>query len=529
MTDNFRILDLGSHDGFVTHFIARKAKEAGRTLHVDGIEANKHGVALFNKRAVEQGIPGKCEHGLAGDATTLFHGEKYDAVIAFELLEHVANVDDFLDTVEPMCTATGRIYVSTPNGTFGAGNNPHHLHCWTIMELFDILRKRGHVHDAMPGPDGVSVISYTPFSRRDIQRPVVGIYCGPGWEQWAPSDIEHKGLGGSETAAVRLANALATYDAHVTVYGEVSVGAVGQVVYKHHSAFDPQDFRDLLIVSRIPEVYDRRVNAVRSLLWMHDTDAMDRLTPYRAEQVDRVMCLSQWHHDHLAAMYPFIKDKLYITRNGIDPSYFQRPEGMGRLPHRAVYTSSPDRGLDLLLEWWPEIRRRVPDAELRYAYASVYDAVAARDPRIRAFRVELDRLSEQPGVTNLGALTQPQVAQEMMQAGVWLAPSFSTPGGVQFNETFCIGAVEAAAAGCRRVMSQWGALTERDETGYPESRWVPVSVDGSGLPQQAEFIDAVVKAMTMESDYYEPSREALRMDWDEVAADFLAAAVQPVG
>jgi hypothetical protein len=36
----------------------------------------------------------------------------------------------------------------------------------------------------------------------------------------------------------------------------------------------------------------------------------------------------------------------------------------------ALYTSSPDRGLDFLLELWPRVREQVPDAELHCAYAN---------------------------------------------------------------------------------------------------------------------------------------------------------------
>ncbi len=515
----FRILDLGAHDGFVTNFIARRAKQAGRDLHVDGVEANKQGVVLFNHRADRDGIPGECKQGLAEDAPELFKEHSYDAVVMFELIEHAPDVDALLSAAERMVKFNGRIYVSTPNGTFGAGRNPHHLRVWTMADLFDLLRRRGVVHNALPGPDGVSVVSYSP---RSHNRQEVAIYVGAGWEEWAPSDIETKGLGGSETAAVRLAAALQEYDCRVTVYGETAAGAVGEVLYRPHGAFDPTDHRDLLIVSRIPEVFNRRVNATRKLLWLHDVDCGDRFTAKHFEQIDRIMCLSQWHCGHLLETYPFLAgDDLYITRNGIEPSYFTG-DPVERNPHRALYTSSPDRGLDLLLEWWPLVRERLPDAELGYAYATVYDAVASKDKRIGVFREHVRRLGRQPGVTNLGSLTQPGVAEQMRASGVWLAPSYSTPAGQPFYETFCIGAVEAAAAGCVRVMSKWGALEERDE--HEASLWVPPQEPGDPYPDEEAFVDAIVEAMETAEGGVNPSTAALEMDWSEVAADMLAAA-----
>lgn len=521
MVEPFRILDLGAHDGFITNFIARKAKEAGRTLHVDGLDANAHAVELFNQRLERDGIPGKCHQGLAEDAWTYFKMHTYDAVIMFELLEHAPDVNALLSAAEGMVKFNGRVYVSTPNGTFGAGNNPHHLHVWSMADLFDLLRHRGKVHDALPGPDGVSVVSYSP---RGGNRQEVAIYLGPGWEEWAPTDIETKGLGGSETAACRLAEALQTYDCHVTVYGEVAPTASGQVLYRPHTAFDPTEHRDLLIVSRMPMVFNRKINADQKLLWLHDVDCGPMLVEDHMKQIDRIMCLSRWHHDHLLETYQFLTSAdLYITRNGIEPSYFNPIEDR-RNPHRAIYTSSPDRGLDLLLEWWPAVRERIPDAELVYGYASVYDAVAAKDKRIAAFRDHVRHLaSNAAGTTNLGSLSQPMVAKEMLKSGVWLAPAYSTPASAAFNETFCIGAVEAAAAGCWRVMSAWGALEERDESEH--SIWVPGIDPGIDLyPDEGAFVEAICGAMRQsEAGFSEQSQQALEMDWTEVAADMLAA------
>jgi len=527
MGDHFRILDLGAHDGFVTQFCAKQAFESsGIKLYLDGLEANSAGVDTFNRRAEELGIPGHCKRGLVEDASSLWKPHSYDAVVAYELIEHVTDVDEFLTGIEQMVKVpTGRVYISTPNGTYGEGNNPHHLRTWNMTALFDILRRRGLICDALPGPDGVSVVSYTPRTWVPERKSVV-IFTGSGWEKWAPSDIETKGLGGSETAAVRLAEALDAMGCLVTVYGEVTPGAAGQVLYKHHTAWDPTEECDLFIGSRIPEAFGRPIGARSKVLWMHDVDCGPRLTEELAEQIDRVMVLSQWHEGHVLDTYPFLAGFTYITRNGIEPSYFEIEDKPVRAPHRAVYTSSPDRGLDFLLRIWPRVRKHVPDAELWYAYANVYNAVAQKMPQIAAFRDHVRELADQPGVTNMGSLTQPSVARSMLSAGVWLAPSWSTPTKSKFHETFCIGAVEAAAAGCHRVMSAWGALEERDE--QDASEWV---ADKDGQLDEDEWVCAIVRAMTsadaaLEGDpkgLYAQCPEALAMDWQEVAADFLAS------
>jgi glycosyltransferase involved in cell wall biosynthesis len=454
-----RILDLGSHDFYVSTWLARQLKAKGIEAHIDGIELHPGAVSIAQRRIDEEEIEGKVVCGDALNAAEHFDAGTYDAVVLFELIEHVPEPQALLEAAERMCKPDGRVYVSTPNGTFGEGNNPHHLRVYRAHDLADALRRRGQLEDMVVGEDGVTVAAYTPAERRGE----IAIYTGPGWEPFSPHDVELKGLGGSETAAIRLAQHLSELGYVVTVYGEVEQCAFRDTIFRHHSVFDPMERREAVIVSRIPEIFDRRVNARTRMLWLHDTDAQDRLTGARADAIDHVLCLSRWHATHVKGMYPFLSDKIRRIRNGLELAYFN-----GAQPHRerrVVYSSSPDRGLDVLLEIWPRIRELVPDAELSWAYSAVYDKVAEQRPEIAEHRQLVARLSEQPGVTALGSLPQPELAKVMRASLVWAHPSYATPYGGPFHETSCIGAMEAQAAGCLVVASGWGALPETVEVG----------------------------------------------------------------
>lgn len=508
----FRVLDLGAHDGFVTNWLAR---QLGGQLHVDGVELNSYGVSEFNRRAGRDQIDGECKRGRAEDAPDLFPIRSYDAVVAYELIEHVPDVDAFLYACERMCKDDGLVFISTPNGTFGTGQNPHHLWTWTAPQLYDLLRRRGEVVDMLPGEDGVTVLCYRPYFNWGVtSKPELAIYCGGGWEKWHPMDIETKGLGGSETAAVRLAEKMSEKYT-VTVYAECDTAAYKQVLFKHHASFDPMEERHTVISSRIPELVDRKVNAANVLLWMHDTDYGPRLTQERVEKFDAIMVLSEWHCEHVELMYPYTDKKLVITGNGIEPAYFKGHDSE-RFPRVALYSSSPDRGLDLILKLWPRVREQVPDAELVYCYASVYDKIADTNAQIAAFREATRGLADQPGVQNLGSLTQPKLAKVMSEIGVWLAPSYNTVHDVPFCETYCIGAVEAAAAGCCIVVSDWGALPERTETAV-NSVLIPAPEDGNGIDED-QWVSGIVNAMTQVE--HEQSVTALATTWDVVASDF---------
>lgn len=516
-----RILDLGAHDGFVSAFVADQLGE--QITRLDGVELNSHGVAEMNRRLADRELPGQCKQGRAEDAPALFPPGTYDAVIAFELIEHVPDVDAFLEACEQMCAPGGRVYISTPDGVFGDGQNPHHLRVYRAIDLAELLRRRGILQGAVVGPDGITVTSYIPWSALTEARPhdrgEVAIYTGPGWKQWSPLNrLQPGGLGGSETAAAALAEQLQKAGYTVTVYGQVDPGVVGQVVYRDSAAFDPMTPRQAVIYSRAPHMADRPTNAKRTLLWMHDTDYGPELTEERAKRFDAILVLSRWHQEHVQRIYPFTRGRVRRVQNGITPSYFTDATPGPRVAERCLFSSSPDRGLDLLLEWWPQVRFHVPDAELLFCYADVYQAVAGVRPEVAAHHARIKELAEQPGVTNLGALSQPNLAGVMQECGVWLHPSYNSPHEVPFMETFCIGAVEAAAAGCVRVMADHGALSERSFADEPPTAFM----HSSGRPLEDVWVPAIVRAIqSAQTRTLKPSKLALHHgSWGQVAFAF---------
>lgn len=523
-----RVLDLGAHDGFVSAYVADKFEG---DLLVDGIELNSHAAVIFRRRLAERRALGSCTVGRAEEAPQLLEPGSYDAVIAFELIEHVPDVPAFLDACEAMVKPNGRVYLSTPDGTFGEGQNPHHLRVYRAVDLADLLRRRGDVQAMGVGPDGITIASYTPWRALDpplaLGAGEVAIYCGPGWQTWSPLSIEAPGgLGGSETAAVRLGTALTRLGYTVTTYGEVEPGMYGQVVYRHHSAFDPLERRAAVICSRFPALTDRPVNAHRTLLWMHDTDYGPALTPQRTEGFDALMVLSEWHRGHVERTYPWASDKLVVTGNAIEPAYFTAEPAPVRNQRRAIYTSSPDRGLDLLLEMWPEVVRVLPDAELAYCYADVYQAVAGQRPEVAAFHERVKQLAERPDIApyvrNLGALSQPEVARAMRESALWLAPSWTSwviGPGQRFHETFCIGALEAAAAGCHRLASDWGALPERMREHNGDASWALIATDPTDPGWRDSWLNHIVGALGAPTKHVQLA-SALEATWDRRAEQF---------
>lgn len=339
----------------------------------------------------------------------------------------------------------------------------------------------------------VKALSVPSDLRVEAQKPEQGkldlvFFLGPAYEPWSPDTWAKTGMGGSETMAWELARRLRKRGHRVRLYTECTTEQEG--LYEGVEWLNWQRFRnvrcDVLIASRVPwAVRDELEAAGRPLgrckytaavLWVHDI----HVGPFATEEerrFDRILCLSEWHRSFFCSGYAHLdKSKVHVTRNGIDLSRFERriPEGYGgvcpacgdedecdvcgnvrRNPHRAIYSSSPDRGLLAAVLAWPRIREQVPDAELHCFYGfSNWEKGSANDPAQLAAIARLKQLcATTPGVVMRDRVDQKELAREFMRAGVWVY-------GTWFTETSCITAMEAQAAGCHIVTSPVAALVE---------------------------------------------------------------------
>ena len=152
-----------------------------------------------------------------------------------------------------------------------------------------------------------------------------------------------------------------------------------------------------------------------------------------------------------------------------------------RCPGRAVYCSSPDRGLHRVLEAWPSIKRNVPGATLRIFYRLApwlrqFDTTPYYPPiernRGRALYIEeaLARLSDPKwGVTVLDSVSHDEVLREMREAEVLVHPCDS----MSWSEGYSVTVADACASGCAPAISDADALGEvwRDLDPVPFGQW----------------------------------------------------------
>jgi glycosyltransferase involved in cell wall biosynthesis len=360
-----------------------------------------------------------------------------------------------------------------------------------------------------------SIPSPTPSLITSLERSNVVVYVGHAFEPWNPETARRHGIGGSETAIIEMFKRLVKLGHPVTVFGncENMEGVFDGVRYLHHGKFQNRSC-DVLITSRRPDVVDDVHNVKRklSLCWVHDVHCGGALTHDRALRTDKFLVLSQWHKQNMLNTYKFVHpNQIVVTRNGIDLERFNKD--VKRDPHRAVYSSSPDRGMEVAICIWPRVRERVPGAELHIFYGFQTWEASADD----AHRLLIARLKkmihdyETAGVIFHGRVSQDVLAEEYLKSGVWSYPTW-------FSETSCISAMEAHAAGLRMVTSPIAAL---NETVADRGSMIPG--DWLSLDYQNRFIDAVAIAMTKTDDSDRVALQQYARDhfsWDALASEW---------
>jgi glycosyltransferase involved in cell wall biosynthesis len=188
----------------------------------------------------------------------------------------------------------------------------------------------------------------------------------------------------------------------------------------------------------------------------------EEFTNERLANLDKVIVLSKYHKSLFPMLPP---EKVFLSANGITPKDFETDDGRyQRDPHRIIYMSSHIRGLALLYDIWPDVKKEVPDATLDIYYGwESYVSMNHNNPGNQPggmgwMRMMQKWASELDGVTDHGKIGQQEIVQEIFKSGVWGYPC-------PFPEIYSITAVKAQAGGAIPVSSDFAALNETVQFG----------------------------------------------------------------
>lgn len=300
-------------------------------------------------------------------------------------------------------------------------------------------------------------------------------------------------LGGSESACVGLARALAARGHAVTIYAtqldEACVGLDHAGVQWDHADILPQVNRylewDVFVALRMYGVFRLNVRARLRILWNQDLlcDAGHRSAVMsHAWAYDKIAYVSEFHRRQWEHGLPELAPIGWATRNGYDPAHV--PASVAKNPKQVIHISRPERGLRPLLAMWPMLRAKHPDAVLKICrYSSMYDAGGWGEVCKSYDAAVAEVNAAVGGIEYLGELGKPALYRAIAESAVmWY------PGVADFGETSCIAAIESQACGTPFVGSYKGALPETVPSG--------VLVKGNA-DADADYHSASVAAVSM--------------------------------
>ena len=337
----------------------------------------------------------------------------------------------------------------------------------------------------------------------------VVIFCGTTPEEWAAPSVL-RGIGGSEEAAIYLSKELTQLGYKVTIFNSCGdmEGEYDGVTYKNWYHFNPNDSFDTLIGWR-GNIFNMGITANKKLCWLHDVPFTDEYTAETTKNVDKVIVLSNYHKTLLKDVP---ENKLYVSTNGLNIADLIKTdaENIERNHRRIIYGSSYDRGLENLLDMWPDVRKDVPDAELHVFYGwTSFDNLRGVKPELVRWKEQMIEKLKQPGVFEHGRVGHKQLLKEFAKSGIWAYPT-------EFAEINCITGLKAQAMGCLPIYNNVYALQDTVKFGAGIN-----ATDRNAM--LSKYKDALIKALQMSRPHFlDANKEEIResYSWQKIAQEW---------
>ncbi|MBZ9993109.1 glycosyltransferase [Mesorhizobium sp. BH1-1-4] len=185
------------------------------------------------------------------------------------------------------------------------------------------------------------------------------------------------------------------------------------------------------------------------VMWMHHDVNQNAVQWCRnRELVDRVRCfvfVSHWQRERYQSEFGILPSKCVVLRNATAVTKQQRIWTKTD-PLRFAYTSTPFRGLSVLLDAWEQLNLR--DAELH-----IWSSMRLYHQDDMKYQPLYARAQALKGVIYHGIAPNSELKSALRDIHFLAYPS-------TFEETSCLAVVDAMAAGCRVIVPALGALPE---------------------------------------------------------------------
>ena len=192
-----------------------------------------------------------------------------------------------------------------------------------------------------------------------------------------------------------------------------------------------------------------------NILWQKNSWDQANLYPWfkdknNHKQYDWYVFNSHWNFEKFRMMFGLPLEKCVVIKNGIEKIEKAKPYEKGQ-PIRIIHQNTPWRGLSVLLGAMQLVNNPLITLDV-YSSTEVYgkDFFEKNDHNYTKLYEQAKQL---PNVNYIGYETNEYIKANINKYDMFVYPSV-------FEETFCVSALEALAAGVHVITNNYGALYE---------------------------------------------------------------------
>ena len=251
---------------------------------------------------------------------------------------------------------------------------------------------------------------------------------------------------------------------------------------------DPMLLDQVQITTSVPEkipLHPTKMN----ILWQKNSYDQPNLAPWFKDKsnhskYDWYVFNSHWNYEKFRMMFDIPTEKSLVIKNGIDnikPRDLKQKKDKIKL----IFHPTPWRGLSVILAAMQYVKN--PNVELDvYSSTEVYGEAFKKNSD-HLYQGLYDQAKQLPNVNYIGYKPNEYIKENLHNYDIFAYPNI-------WEETFCISAIEAMAAGLYIITTDYGALFE---TCAEFSSYIPYQKDYLLLAQNFAFaIDAISNNLT---------------------------------
>jgi glycosyltransferase involved in cell wall biosynthesis len=212
----------------------------------------------------------------------------------------------------------------------------------------------------------------------------------------------------------------------------------------------PQELLDKfqIICGRVSNLNENKIK----LLWIHDTPHQidnEHLKDDGWRKFHKMIFISHHQMEEYVREYSIPYSHCVIMKYALEPI---EPQEKPTDKISLIYTSTPHRGLDILVNVFERLCEEYDNLELKvYSSYNIY----AREEQQKHYEETLlyQRLETHPKIENIGFVSNQELKKSLASSHIFPYPS-------TYRETFCLALLEAMSAGLLCVHPNYACLPE---------------------------------------------------------------------